>query len=131
MKTVVLRLICDAGWTSVTGEFIGSAVLVDLQLDTGLVSPHFEHDPESLNARGPVQACGLLAEPAGADDGSWLILRPAWDFAGKATGFHIACQSLGAHRQELARWASWQERLSVIHLRFQDHVAKLQDRRAA
>lgn len=42
MNTVVLRLICDSGWTGAAGEFIGSAVLVDLNLDTGLVSPHFE-----------------------------------------------------------------------------------------
>jgi len=116
MKTVTLKMLCNADWIDAAGDFIAHAVLVDLNLDTGLVRPHFENDPEALNARGPMPVCGLLFEPAGLDDGSSLILRPAWDFAGKATGFHVASQSLSAHRQQLKRWASYQETLSLVRL---------------
>jgi hypothetical protein len=53
MNTVVLKMTCDAGWTDAAGKFIARTVLVNLNLDTGLVRPHFEIDPEALN--------GLLA----------------------------------------------------------------------
>jgi hypothetical protein len=65
MKMVVLKLLCNAGWTDAADEFIAQAVLVDLNLDTGLVRPHFENDPAALNARGPMSVGGLLFEPAG------------------------------------------------------------------
>lgn len=131
MKTVVLKLVCDTGWTDAAGEFVARAVLVDLNLDTGLVAPHFDNDPEALNARGPMPVCGLLFEPAGMDDGSSLILRPAWDFAGKATGFHIACQSLGAHKQHLRQWALHQEMLPLVSLCYRNTEAVSAERLAA
>lgn len=131
MKTVVLKLVCDTGWTDAAGEFIARAVLVDLNLDTGLVAPHFENDPDALNARGPMPVCGLLFEPAGLHDGSSLILRPAWDFAGKAAGFHLACQSLGAHKQQLRQWASCQETLPLVSLCYRNANAASAERLAA
>ncbi len=131
MNTVVLKISCDAGWTDAAGEFIAHAVLVDLNLDTGLVRPHFDNDPEVLNACGPTPVCALLFEPAGLDDGSSLILRPAWDFAGKATGFHLACQSLSAHRQQLKQWASYQEALPLVRLRYRNANAASVERLAA
>lgn len=131
MKTVVLKLICDTGWTDAEGEFIARAVLVDLNLDTGLVTPHFENDPEALNARGPMPVCGLLCEPAGLHDGSSLILRPAWDFSGEATGFHIACQSLSAHKQQLRQWTLYQETLPVVSLCYRNTGAASGERLAA
>jgi hypothetical protein len=111
-------MLCDSGWTDVAGEFIATAVLIDLDLETGLVRPHFENDPEVLKACGPMSVCGLLFEPAGVDDGSSLILRPAWDFAGKAAGFHIACPSLSTRKRQLKEWAAWQESLSLVSLRY-------------
>ena len=131
MKTVVLRMLCDRGWMDPAGEFIAKAVLVDLNLDTGLVTPHFENDPEALNACGPKPACGLLFAPAGLDEGSSLILSPAWDFAGKATGFHIACQSLSAHKQQLKQWAARQESLSLIKLCYRSINPESAERLAA
>lgn len=131
MNTVVLKISCDAGWTGAAGEFIAQAVLVDLSLDTGLVRPHFENDPDALNARGPMPVCGLLFEPAGLNDGSSLILRPAWDFAGKATGFHIACQSLCAHKQQLKLWAAYQETLPLVRLCYHNAKADSAERLAA
>jgi len=117
MNTVALRMLCDAGWTNAAGEFISRAVLVDLNLDTGLVRQHFENDPEAMKARGPILSHGLLLfEPAGINDGSWLILRPAWDFSGKATGFHIACQSLNLYKLQLKQWARQQQDLPLIRL---------------
>jgi len=113
------------------GEFVAKAVLVDLNLDTGLVTPHFENDPEASNACGPAPACGLLFEPAGLDDGSSLILSPAWDFAGKATGFHIACQSLSAHKQQLKQWVARQEDLSLITLCYRSTNPESAERLAA
>jgi hypothetical protein len=65
------------------------------------------------------------------DEGSTLILRPAWDFAGKAAGFHIACQSLSKHRPQLKLWAAWQETLSLVNLRYQDASLKPAERLAA
>lgn len=119
MNTVVLRMLCDAGWADAANEFISMSVLVDLNLDTGLVRQHFENDPEAVNARGPIPTHGLLVfEPAGIDDGSRLILRPAWDFSGKATGFHIACQSLNLHKRQLKQWARHQEQLALVRLRY-------------
>lgn len=71
MNTVALKMSCDAGWTDAAGEFIAHAVLVDLNLDTGLVRSHFENDPEALNACGPMPVCGPLFEPA-----AWItVLR--------------------------------------------------------
>jgi|SRR5471030_1014692 len=105
---------CDTGCTDAAGEFIAQTLLVDLNLDTGLVRPHFEFDPEALNACGPTPVCGLLFEPAGLDDVSSLILRPAPDFAGKATGFHLASQSLSAPEQQLRQWAPCQETLRQL-----------------
>lgn len=131
MKTVVLKMLCNAGWTDAAGEFIAQAVLVDLNLDTGLVRPHFEHDPEALNACGPMSVFGLLFEPAGLDDGSSLILHPAWDFAGRATGFHLACQSLSAHKQQLKQWASCQETLPLVSLCYRNANAESAERLAA
>ncbi len=116
MKKVVLKILCDAGWTDAAGEFIAQAPLVDLNLDTGLVTPHFENDPEALSACGPLPVCGLLFEPAGLNDGSSLILRPAWDFAGKATGFHVMPQSLSVHKLQLRQWAACQETLPLVTL---------------
>jgi len=131
MKSVALKMVCDSGWTDAAGEFIAKAVLVDLDIETGLVRPHFENDPNVLNARGPMPVCGLLFEPAGVDEGSTLILRPAWDFAGKAAGFHIACQSLSKHRAQLKQWAAWQETLSLVELRYHGAGVKADDRLAA
>jgi len=131
MKTVALRMLCDSGWTDAAGEFIATAVLVDLDLETGLVRPHFENDPEVLAARGPMPVCGLLFEPAGVDDGASLILRPAWDFCGKAAGFHIAYQSLSTHKQQLKRWAAWQEGLSLVSLRYRNPNLEAAERLAA
>lgn len=131
MNTVVLKMSCDAGWTDAAGEFIAHAVLVDLNLDTGLLRPHFENDPEALNACGPMPVCGLLFEPAGLDRGSSLILLPAWDFAGKATGFHLACQSLSAHKQQLKQWASCQDTLPLVRLCYRNADAESAERLAA
>ena len=131
MKTVVLKMLCDGGWTDAAGGFIAKAVLVDLNLETGLVTPHFDNDPDALNARGPMPVCGLPFEPAGADDGSSLILSPAWDFAGKATGFHIKCQSLSTHKQQLKRWAALQEGLSLITLCYRSNNLESAERLAA
>jgi hypothetical protein len=131
MNTVVLKISCDAGWVDSTGQFIAKAVLVDLSLDTGLVRPHFDNDPEALNACGPMPVCGLMFEPAGLNDGSFLILRAAWDFAGRATGFHIACQSLSTHKQQLKVWASCQEALPLVRLCYRSGSAESADRLAA
>ena len=131
MKTVVLRMICDSGWFDAAGEFIAKAVLVDLDLDTGLIRPHFDNDPEVLNACGPKPGMGLLFEPAGIDDGSSLILSPAWDFSGKAMGFHVACRSLNAHKQQLKRWAASQESLSLVSLSYRGNGVEADDRLAA
>jgi hypothetical protein len=131
MKSVALRLVCDSGWTDAAGEFIAKAVLVDLDLDTGLVRPHFENDPDVLNARGPMPVCGLLFEPAGVDDGSTLILGSAWDFVGKAAGFHIACRALAKHRAQLKQWAAWQETLPLVELRYHGAGGKAEKRLAA
>jgi hypothetical protein len=131
MNMVVLKMICDAGWTDVGGDFIAQEVLVDLNLDTGLVRPHFENDPEARNACGPTPVCGLLFEPAGVNDGSSLILRPAWDYAGKATGFHLACQSLSAHKQQLKHWASCQDMLPLVSLCYRNADAETTERLAA
>ena len=118
MTTVVLKMLCDAGWTDAAGDFIATEVLVDLNLDTGLVRPHFENDPDALNAVGPMPVHGLLFAPAGLDDGSSLILHPAWDFAGKARGFHLAYQSLSAHKEQLKHFARRQESLPLVRLRY-------------
>ena len=131
MKTVTLKMLCASGWTDPAGEFIAQAVLVDLSLETGLVTPHFANDPEALNACGPMPVCGLLFEPAGLDDGSSLILSPAWDFARRATGFHIACQSLSTHKQQLKQWAARQENLSLIELRYRSINPESAERLAA
>jgi hypothetical protein len=131
MNTVVLKMLCDTGWTGVEGEFISHAVLVDLNLDTGLIRPHFENDPDALGACGPMPVCGLLFEPAGLDDGSSLILKAAWDFAGKATGFHIACQSLNAHKPQIRQWASRQEALPLVSLCYRNANAETAERLAA
>jgi hypothetical protein len=124
-------MVCDSGWTNAAGEFIAKAVLVDLNLETGLVTPHFQNDPEALNARGPVPVCGLLFEPAGMDDGSSLILSPAWDFDGKATGFHVACRSLSTHKQRLKQWAARQESLALVLLCYRSAERESADRLAA
>lgn len=131
LKTVVLKILCNAGWTDAAGKFIAQAVLVDLNLDTGLVGPHFENDPEALNAGGPMSVCGLLFEPAGLDDGSSLILHPASDFAGKATGFHLASQSLSTYKQQLKQWASRQETLTLVTLCYRNANAVPVERAAA
>jgi hypothetical protein len=131
LKTVVLKILCNAGWTDAAGKFIAQAVLVDLNLDTGLVGPHFENDPEALNAGGPMSVCGLLFEPAGLDDGSSLILHPASDFAGKATGFHLASQSLSTYKQQLKQWASRQETLPLVTLCYRNANAVPVERAAA
>ena len=132
MKTVALRMHCDAGWAGDANEFIANAVLVDLDLDTGQVRPHFDNDPDVLNARGPMPNQGLLlVEPAGIDDGSFLILRPAWDFSGRATGFHIACQSLSKHRRQLAQWAKQQEYLPLVQLCYRSDGTQSAERLAA
>jgi hypothetical protein len=75
--------------------------------------------------------CGLPVEPAGLNDGSALILRPAWDFSGNATGFHIACQSLAAHKFQLKQWASMQEALPLVTLRYRNTGAESFERLAA
>jgi len=129
MKSVVLKMVCDAGWTNAAGEFIARALLVKLNLDTGLLSPHFENDPDVLNAWGPTPISGLLFEPAGLDDGSALILQPAWDFTGKAVGFHIRCQSLNANKLQLKRWAACQESLALVSLNYRNEARA--ERRAA
>lgn len=131
MKTVVLRMICDSGWFDTAGEFIAKAVLVELDLDTGLVRPHFDYDPEVLNACGPTPVCGLPFEPAGLDDRSSVILSPAWDFAGKPMGFHIACRSLNAHKAQLKRWAASQQALSLVSLSYRSDGSAAADRLAA
>lgn len=131
MKKVVLKMLCDRGWMDPAGEFLAKSVLVDLDLDTGLVTPHFENDPEALNARGPAPASALLFEPAGLDEGTSLILCPAWDFAGRATGFHIACQSLSTHKQQLKQWAAMQENLSLVKLCYRSTNPESAERLAA
>jgi hypothetical protein len=129
MKSVVLKMVCDAGWTNAAGEFISRELLVNLNLDTGLVSPHFENDTDVLNAYGPTPVSGLLFEPAGLDDGSALILQPAWDFTGKAAGFHLMCQSLNANKLLLKRWAVEQESLPLVSLNYRGEA--IAERRAA
>ncbi|MBE0627682.1 MAG: hypothetical protein IH606_23050 [Burkholderiales bacterium] len=129
MKSVVLKMVCDAGWTNAAGEFIARSLLVKLNLDTGLVSPYFDNDPAVLDARGPTPVGGLLFEPAGLDDGSALILQPAWDFTGKAVGFHLMCQSLNANKLLLKRWAACQESLPLVSLIYRNEASA--ERRAA
>ena len=125
-------MLCDAGWTNAANEFISKTVLVDLDLDTGLVRQHFENDPEAMNACGPLPICGqLLFEPAGIDDGSWLIMRPASDFAGRATGFHIASQSLSTNERQLKQWARYQEKLPLVRLCYRNNGAESSELLAA
>lgn len=131
MKTVVLKMLCSAGWTDAAGQLIAHSVLVSLNLESGLVCPHFENDIEALSACGPAPIGGLLFEPAGLDDGSSVILRPAADFDGKATGFHIAQGSLAAHRYRLEQWALNQAKLSLITLRYRAIDSGIGERLAA
>jgi hypothetical protein len=131
MKTVALKMLCSAGWTDAAGQLIAHAVLVSLNLESGLVSPHFENDVETLTARGPAPSGGLLFEPAGLDDGSSVILRPAGDFEGRATGFHIAQGSLAAHRERLEQWSMSQTNLSLVTLRYRAINADTDQRLAA
>ncbi len=131
MKTVALKMLCSAGWTDAAGQLIGHAVLVSLNLESGLVSSHYENDIEALNACGPAPVGGLMFEPAGLDDGSSVILRPAGDFEGKAIGFHIAQGSLAAHRERLEQWAMSQAKLSLVTLRYRAINANIDERLAA
>jgi hypothetical protein len=82
-----------------------------------------------LNACGPTPISGLLFEPAGLDDGSAVILQPAWDFAGKAAGFHLMCQSLNANKLLLKQWAASQESLPLVSLSYRSEARA--ERRAA
>ncbi|MBI4291843.1 MAG: hypothetical protein HY661_10215 [Betaproteobacteria bacterium] len=131
MKTVALKMLCSAGWTDAAGQLIAHAVLVSLNLESGLVSPHYENDIEALSACGPAPIGGLMFEPAGLDDGSSVILRPAGDFAGKAIGFHISQGSLAAHREQLEQWSMSQAKLSLVTLRYRAINADIDERLAA
>lgn len=131
MKTVALKMLCSAGWTDADGQLIAHAVLVSLDLESGLVSPHFENDREALNAVGPTPICGLMFEPAGLEGGASVILQPAADFRGRATGFHIAQCSLAANRARLQQWAASQATLSLVTLRYRPLAETFAERLAA
>ncbi|MBI2318289.1 MAG: hypothetical protein HYY28_11730 [Betaproteobacteria bacterium] len=131
MKTVALKILCSAGWTDAAGQFIGHAVLVSLNLESGLVSPHFENDAEALTARGPTPICGLMFEPAGLEHGASVILQPAADFRGAATGFHIAQCSLAANRARLEQWAASQATLALVTLRYRPPEPRAAEQLAA